>query len=223
MWDLSDFESMARYIRNYRLFGHLTTFRVGCLALKVGQMMEPMCQEKERRKAYVLSSSLQALGLEDPEPSKRYPNELLPLRGLVFLEEFVMEVTRVPGTVVPRDFEFLQRMESDFGARFHPPPHSAPRRATRIPTMKENDKEEDEGEDENDSEDENDYGEVEAYKDVRTFWPRLTTFHINYLQTYSLDHMRALAQGIEQAQIRPGVAFRFRRSFNSPRDARRYL
>lgn len=169
MWDLSEFESMARHIRNYRLFGHLTTFRVACLAVKVGQIMEPMCQAKAARKAYVLSSSLQPLDLVDPEPRKRYPNELLQLKGLVFLGEFVMEVTRVPGMVVPRDFEFMRKMESDFGAPFHPPPHSAPRRATRIPTMKENDGEENESEDENDSGEENDYGGVEAYKDVQTF------------------------------------------------------
>lgn len=84
-----------------------------------------------------------------------------------------MEVTRVLGTVVPRDFDFMRRVKSDLRTRLHLLPHYAQRRAIGIPSLKENDDEEDESGDENDSEDENDYGEVENHKAVQTFWPRL--------------------------------------------------
>ncbi|KAG0294907.1 hypothetical protein BGZ96_000231 [Linnemannia gamsii] len=200
----------------------LDDFRVACEDLRVGQV-KPVLSAKEERKAYILSSSLQLLGLRDPEPRERYPNELLLLKGLVYLEEFVMEVSKIPGTVVPEDFEFLRRMDSAFATRSSPPPpppslaSSAKRRATRSPIMNEEDESNDD-----DSEDENEFSEVEAYKDVKTFWPRLMTFHVNYLRTHSLAGTRALDQGTELAHIRPGVEFRFKRSLNSPRDTSRY-
>lgn len=63
-----------------------------------------------------------------------------------------------------------------------------------------------------DSEDENDYGRVEAYKDVGTLWPRLTTFHIGYVFTHVVNDPKILVPAVEQ--IRPGVSFRLRLSPN---------
>ncbi|KAG0372449.1 hypothetical protein BGX24_000244 [Mortierella sp. AD032] len=229
MWDLDDVGEMTRHIREYRLFGQLTVLRIAGLDLKVGQVKEePRVLSKKSTKNPLSTRLLAPSG-----PPKRYPNDLLALKSLVYLEEFVMEVTRVPGTIVPQDFEFLRRRGCDFQTTrsfpFPPPPSrssSAQRRAKNkillsihADFVEENEK----GDEEDyDSEEENQFGKVEAYKDVKTFWPRLTTFHINYLRAHSADATRALARGIEEAYIRPGVVFRFKRSFNSPREDYRY-
>ncbi|KAG0281300.1 hypothetical protein BGZ95_005199 [Linnemannia exigua] len=229
MWDLDDVGEMTRHIQDYRLFGQLTVLRIAGLDLKVGQVKEePRVPPKKRTREPLLTRLIAPSG-----PPERYPNDLLALKSLVYLEEFVMEVTRLPGTIVPQDFEFLRRRGCDFETirSFPSPPppslsSSAQRRAKKqiLMTLRANLVEEKEQSDEEDydSEEENEFGRVDAYKDVRTFWPRLTTFHINYLRTHSLDATRALARGIVEASIRPGVVFRFKRSFNSPREDYRY-
>ena len=156
----------------------------------------------------------------DAEHRYRYQNDLLALKGLVYLEEFVVEAARLRGTVVPEDFEFLRRKEPDFGTRFFPPPPLLSQQATgtRISRKAVEHIEGDDGEDsdsEYDSEGENDYGEVEAYKDVETFWPRLTIFHVGYVVTHPVNDPKILVPAIER--IRPGVIFRLKLSPNSPR------
>jgi hypothetical protein len=158
------------------------------------------------------------------EIRSRYRNDLLALKGLVYLEELVVETARLPGRVVPEDFEFLRRKEPDFGFRFFPAPsissaRTTPSRNKVVEHMDENgdydvgDHEERESED---SEDENDYGRVEAYKDVETFWPRLTIFHIGYVITHPVNDPKILVPAVEE--IRPGVSFRLRLSPNSSKE-----
>lgn len=62
-----------------------------------------------------------------------------------------------------------------------------------------------ESDSEYDSEDENDYGGGGAYKDIETFWPRLTTFHVGYVVTHAVNDPTVLVSAIER--IRPGVDF----------------
>lgn len=201
----------TRHIRAYRLFGHLTSFKVRCQELKIGQIKDCHSGDSKKPKDEPLSSSSRKGRSTDEEYKCRYRNELLALRGLVYLEEFVVEAIRLRGTVVPEDFEFLRRKEPDFGTRFFPPPPLLPQQATGTRTSKRTEGDDGEGSDsEYDSEDENDYGRVEAYRNVETFWPRLTTFHASYMVTPPVNDPKVLVPAIEQ--IRPGVSFRLRSS-----------
>jgi len=129
-----------------------------------------------------------------------------------------VKVARIRGTVVPEDFEFLCRKEPDFGNLFFPPPppltHQATmaRRCRKASERTEGDDGE-ESDSEYDSEDGNDYGEVRAFKDVETFWPRLTTFHVGYVVTHAVNDPKVLVPAIER--IRPGVYFCLKPSSHS--------
>lgn len=205
-------EFWTRHIRAYRLFGHLTSFKVRCQEFRIGQIRACPSENPKKPKDEPLSSSPRKGRSTDAEYRYPYRNDLLALKGLVYLEEFVVKAARLPGTVVPEDFEFLRRREPDFGTRyFPPPPPLLPQRATGTRTSKKavERKEGDDGEEsdsEYDSEDENDYGKVEAYRDVETFWPRLTTFHASYVITHPVNDSKILVPAIER--IRPGVSFR---------------
>ncbi|KAG0310085.1 hypothetical protein BGZ97_012808 [Linnemannia gamsii] len=221
-YGLKDF---TRHIRAYRLFGHLTVFKIRCVDLKIGQIKACVPSANKKSKSTSQSaSSLRRGRLNMSEIRSRYRNDLLALKGLVYLEELVVETARLPGRVVPEDFEFLRRKEPDFGFRFFPAPsissaRTTPSRNKVVEHMDENgdydvgDHEERESED---SEDENDYGRVEAYKDVETFWPRLTIFHIGYVITHPVNDPKILVPAVEE--IRPGVSFRLRLSPNSSKE-----
>ncbi|KAF9103622.1 hypothetical protein BGX29_003140 [Mortierella sp. GBA35] len=213
IYGFGDLGLLTSHIRNYRLFGQLTVFKIACNELQVGQLQDCTPPKKKQAKSSKTTFKRQKDVID--RTMERHRNNLLALKGLVYLEEFVAEVTRLPGTVVVQDFEFLRRREPDFGTRVFPPPfpHS-PLRTRATSRGRKNTGCNGEGSEE-DSEDEHDFGEVEEYKGVETFWPRLHTFHVNYLSTSSLNNTKALVSGLEQ--LRPGVDFRFKRSFNSPR------
>ncbi|KAF9126257.1 hypothetical protein BGW39_006753 [Mortierella sp. 14UC] len=179
------FAEWTNHVRAYRLFGHLTSFKVRCEEFRVGQLIHSKKHSQES------SSSLEE-------------NE-----GV----EFVMDAARFPGIVTPRDFEFMRKQNEPYTRHFPPPPslsalqaEATTRRSNTIDsTASESD----------DSEDENDFGEVKAYKGVETFWPRLTTFHVNYvlMNDPAANDTRALVAGLDQ--IRTDVEFRFRRLYMS--------
>jgi len=221
---MTEFGAFTRHIQVYRLFGQLTTFRVNCQELRIGQIMHPTSFSNEVGR----DGKAALLVGEDGKPPGRYKNDLLPLKDLVYLEEFVMDVHELRGVISIDDFEFLQRKEDDFGDRLFPsppPPHRRIAGGRRMyctidlegelgETSKNNDNSSGDGqkEGEYDSEDENDFGEVKAYKDVKTFWPRLTAFQVNYLKTSNANDLHALVE--ELKWVRPGVDFRFRLSPN---------
>ncbi|KAF9153151.1 hypothetical protein BG015_003973 [Linnemannia schmuckeri] len=216
-FDMSPLEDWTQHVRAYRLFGQLMSLKIKCTELKIGQVKDcpSATSKKSNRKSLSssLSSAVRRGRRTDTNPRYRYRNDLWPLKGLVYLEEFVVEVARLPGTVAPEDFEFLRRKEPDFGNRFFPPPPpSLSSRRTTATRTRSNNGDSEEEEDSDDSEDENDYGRVEAYKGVETFWPRLTTFHIGYVLTHAVNDPKLLVPAVEQ--IRPGVNFRFKLSPN---------
>ncbi|KAF9904627.1 hypothetical protein EC991_002557 [Linnemannia zychae] len=138
-------------------------------------------------------------------------------KGLVHLEEFVMEAARFPGVVRLEHFEFM-RKRNEPQTRYYPPPSQAPLRTataarTRTSDTPDSARREDGDDSENDdSEDENDFCEVEAYRGVKTFSPRLAAFHVNYVLILepAANNIYALVRGLDQ--IRPDVEFRFRQS-----------
>ncbi|KAG0271192.1 hypothetical protein BGZ95_001044 [Linnemannia exigua] len=217
-YSIDAFAAWTQHIRAYRLFGQLTSLRVDCQEFRVGQLSPSSVTKKKNHNKHGSSSLSAAL------PERRYPNDLLALKSLVYLEEFVMDVARFLGFVTPQDFEFLRRDKNDPEAGYYPPPPSlsslraaaAARRKGRMNNVdRKESKDGDESENE-DSEDENDFGQVEAYRDVKTFWPRLNTFHINYISMNipGVNDTQALVVGLEQ--IRSDVEFLFRQSHKSP-------
>lgn len=200
----------VQHIQAYRLFGHLTSFKVGCEELRIGQIKACRSDSSQKSKEESLSSSPRKGRSTDAESEYRYQNDMLALKGLVYLEEFVVEVAWLRGTGVPEDFEFLRRKEPDFGTRFFPPPlslsqQSMEARAGRKFVECAEGEDGEESDSEYDSENENDYAGGGAYKDIETFWPRLTTFHVGYVVTHAVNDPTVLVSAIER--IRPGVDF----------------
>ncbi|KAG0378131.1 hypothetical protein BGX24_004680 [Mortierella sp. AD032] len=220
-YSVDAFAVWTQYIRAYRLFGQLTSFKIACQEFRVGQLLPGSVANKNKHTKHESSSLLLK---EDSQASgKRLPNELLALKGLVYLEEFVMDVARFPGAVTPQDFEFLSKVKDETETRYYPPPPTLAslraaaagrrgRRSNRVDRMEGQDVDESESDD---SEDENDFGQVEAYRGVKTFWPRLTTFHVNYvlMNIPAANDTRDLIVGLEQIQYH--VEFRFRQSHKS--------
>ncbi|KAK3832774.1 MAG: hypothetical protein J3R72DRAFT_515238 [Linnemannia gamsii] len=220
-YSVDAFRVWTQYIRAYRLFGQLTSFKIACQEFRVGQLLPGSVANKKKHTKHESSSLLLK---EDSQASgKRLPNELLALKGLVYLEEFVMDVARFPGAVTPQDFEFLRKVKDETETGYYPPPPTLAslrtaaagrrgRRSNRVDRMEGQDVDESESDD---SEDENDFGQVEAYRGVKTFWPRLTTFHVNYvlMNIPAANDTRDLIVGLEQ--IRYHVEFRFRQSHKS--------
>ncbi|KAG0080576.1 hypothetical protein BGZ90_011912 [Linnemannia elongata] len=197
----------VQHIQAYRLFGHLTSFKVGCEELRIGQIKACPNDSSQKSKEESLSSSPRKSRSTDAESEYRYQNDLLAPKSLVYLEEFVVEVAWLRGTVVPENFEFLRRKDPAFGTRFFPPPlslsqQSMEARAGRKFVECTEGEDGEESDSEYDSENENDYGGGGAYKDIETFWPRLTTFHV---VTHAVNDPTVLASAIER--IRPGVDF----------------
>ncbi|KAF9926811.1 hypothetical protein FBU30_003665 [Linnemannia zychae] len=225
----SNFNAFARQIRAYKLFGQLTILKVDNSVLNIGQ-----------RKSHLPLADNDPEGKRMDTPiDERFPNDFLPLIGLVYIEEFTMNVAGIRGWIHVHDFNFLQRKEADCEHRYLPPlpsippcsilpslpkiTHARKKKATAFKQSEndsgintdglmnsENDNEDNEDIEGSDSEDENNCGESEAYKNIKTFWPRLTIFHVNYGKRITKFDKHKLIYGLEK--MRPGVEFRFQRS-----------
>ncbi|KAG0287672.1 hypothetical protein BGZ96_008439 [Linnemannia gamsii] len=158
-----------------------------------------------------------------PEP-ERFPNELLALRGLRCLEECALRPKDIPGMILAKDFEFLRR-KGDFQTMSFIPKRrkssaksstlvdpastdnfSSARKSKGGSSQVKGDSENDGTDDDDEDGDEDDEGE-EKWERMKTFWPKLNTFHVYYISISPFISTSKLTYGVEQ--IRPGVAVCF--------------
>lgn len=228
------------YISRHRLFRNLVTFNLKIPSLKVGQRMTCTDPKKPAAVAPSPAGTTPALAatrtsgdcrqfssVAAPPPElKRFPNELLALRGLRCLEECILRTIDVPGMILAKDFEFLRR-RGDFQTMSFIPKRR--KSSTKSPTSDDpvstdnsfsahknkagsasvtSDNENDGTDGDDEDGDENDEGE-ENWEQMKTetFWPKLNTFHVYFHRILPFISTSKLTYGVEQ--IRPGVAVCF--------------
>ncbi|KAF9131344.1 hypothetical protein BGW39_001955 [Mortierella sp. 14UC] len=190
--------NFAQYICRHRLFRNLVSLNLEIRELRVGQRDTIIEPNKSRKAAVIVAShvvaalnvsgscgrqnSLAASVPAPPGPS-RFSNELLAFRGMQCLEECVLRTKIVPGMLLAKDFAFLRRKEdcqTTFFLRS----------------------------DNNDAELDDENGDDEEQLKNETFWPKLCTFHVYYIDISPYVNTSKLVSGIER--ILPGVSVRFK-------------
>jgi hypothetical protein len=195
------------YISQHRLFRNLVTFNLQIYSLKIGQQKTPADYPKKYPSRHRVKDD------DTPSEPTRFPNELLALRGLQCLEECILRAIRVPGTVTTRNFKFLQR-KGDLQTISFPTTTTTEKTVKKKKWNRRNKNSAlkmsptGDGHDEGEDEDE----EEEGWMTERTFWPKLTAFHIHYNVIEPSTNTIKLAKGI--THIRPGVVFRFQSHYS---------
>ncbi|KAF8926847.1 hypothetical protein BGZ47_002495, partial [Haplosporangium gracile] len=197
------------YISRHGLFRNLVIFNLQISVLKIGQRMN-FTNTRAGLAAAAAAADVAAssgINFQLGQPV-RYPNELLALRSLRCLEECILRVADLPGTLVPKDLKFMQRKQ-DFQTVSFLATRNRKRRKTKsskksVPKMAATgvtDKINDDEEDEEDEEEEEKEKEEERWKN-ETFWPVLNVFHIYYQKKLPSTDTGKIVEAFER--FRPG-------------------
>ncbi|KAF9189632.1 hypothetical protein BGZ50_000661 [Haplosporangium sp. Z 11] len=187
-------EFFGAYVSQNRLFKNLTSLKIGVRMLMIGQRRSLRSIDK-RAHAYGQTSRRQSgsdLHREQEHQQhlrevavERFQDDLAPLRGLRSLELLSFKTAKLPGFVVPSDFEFLR-----------------PKSTETVVSFLENS-----GCKGNAEQLQGEGDEGDRHMD-ETVWPRLHTFHIWYemYEAYEEKIFRFSIKDVEK--IRPSVEFR---------------